>query len=143
MARNFRRPRSAQPIADLNVTNLIDLGFTLLIIFMIATPLIVKEQSIKVNLPSESPRPQEKSDTTPVQTVAINKAGEIFWGTTKVTLAELATRMTEADKRAKPPIIDVRPDKDGIVEKFMAVIDEIKKHPNLSKKMSIATQPTK
>ena len=32
MARNFRRPRTAQPIADLNVTNMIDLGFTLLII---------------------------------------------------------------------------------------------------------------
>ena len=143
MARNFRRPRSAQPIADLNVTNLIDLGFTLLIIFMIATPLIVKEQSIKVNLPSETPRPQEKSTPDPTQTVAIYKSGEVFWGTTKVTLAELAARMTEADKRAKPPIIDVRADKAAIVENFMAVIDEIKKHPNLSKKMSIATQPGK
>ena len=29
MARNFRRTRSAHPIADLNVTNLIDLGFIL------------------------------------------------------------------------------------------------------------------
>ena len=35
MARNFRRHRVSHPIADLNVTNLIDLGFMLLIIFMI------------------------------------------------------------------------------------------------------------
>jgi biopolymer transport protein TolR len=143
MARNFRRPRSAQPIADLNVTNLIDLGFTLLIIFMIATPLIVKEQAIKLNLPTETARPQDKADNTPVQAVSINKAGEIFWGTRKVAMAELASLMTEADKRAKPPIISVRPDKDAIVEKLMSVIDEVKKHPNLSKKLDIATQPAK
>ena len=34
MARVFRRKHTAHPIADLNVTNLIDLGFMLLIIFM-------------------------------------------------------------------------------------------------------------
>jgi biopolymer transport protein TolR len=143
MARNFRRPRSAQPIADLNVTNLIDLGFTLLIIFMIATPLIVKEQAIKLNLPTETARPQDKPDNTPVQAVSINKAGEIFWGTRKVTMAELASLMTEADKRAKPPIISVRSDRDATVERLMTVIDEVKKHPNLSKKLDIATQPAK
>jgi len=59
MARNFRRTRSAtHPIADLNVTNLIDLGFMLLIIFMVATPLIQQEQTIPVNLPTVSKAPQ-------------------------------------------------------------------------------------
>ena len=46
MARNFRRPRSAQPIADLNVTNLIDLGFMLLIIFMVVATVSKQEQSL-------------------------------------------------------------------------------------------------
>ena len=144
MARNFRRARSAQPIADLNVTNMIDLGFTLLIIFMISTPLLIQEQSIKVNLPVESVRPQEKSDNTPVQTIAIDKTGAVFWGTRKVTLAELATLMTEADKKTVPPIISIKPDGDAKVQAFVSVMDEYKKHPNLMKqKFSIATQPTK
>ncbi len=51
MARNFRRPRSAQPIADLNVTNLIDLGFMLLIIFMVVATVSKQEQSLPVSLP--------------------------------------------------------------------------------------------
>ena len=54
MARNFRRPRSAQPIADLNVTNLIDLGFMLLIIFMVVATVSKQEQSLPVSLPLES-----------------------------------------------------------------------------------------
>lgn len=54
MARTFKRPRAMQPLSELNVTNLIDVAFTLLIIFMIATPLIQQEQTIPVNLPVES-----------------------------------------------------------------------------------------
>ena len=48
MARTFRHRQTAAPISELNVTNLIDLGFTLLIIFMISTPLIQSEQTIPV-----------------------------------------------------------------------------------------------
>ena len=62
MARTFRRQRTASPIADLNLTNLIDLGFTLLIIFMISTPLIQSEQTIPVNLPVEAKSEQAKPD---------------------------------------------------------------------------------
>ena len=57
MARNFRRHRTSHPIADLNVTNLIDLGFMLLIIFMVATPLIQQEQTVPVNLPTVAKAP--------------------------------------------------------------------------------------
>jgi biopolymer transport protein TolR len=143
MARNFRRPRSAQPIADLNVTNMIDLGFTLLIIFMISTPLLIQEQANKVNLPTEAARPQEKNDNTPVQPVSVNKAGEYYWGTRKVTFAELGTLMAEANKRAKPPIISVRGDAEAAYGKVMTVVDEIKKHSNLKQKVDFATQPVK
>ena len=46
----------------MNVTNLIDLGFTLLIIFMIATSASNQEQTIPLNLPSESKSLQQKPD---------------------------------------------------------------------------------
>ena len=60
MPRSFHRRRVLSPMAEINVTNLIDLGFTLLIIFMIATPLIQNEQTVPINLPVES-----KSKQTP------------------------------------------------------------------------------
>ena len=72
MARNFRRDRKSAPISELNVTNLIDLGFTLLIIFMIATPLINQEQTIPVDLPKESPSQQQQPDPdTQFETITI------------------------------------------------------------------------
>ncbi|MBL4574596.1 MAG: biopolymer transporter ExbD, partial [Opitutaceae bacterium] len=46
MARSFHRKKSMTALSELNVTALIDLGFALLIIFMISTPLIEQEQTL-------------------------------------------------------------------------------------------------
>jgi len=76
MARTFRRQQQSHPIAELNVTNMVDLGFTLLIIFMIATPLINQEQTIPVNLPMESKSSQVSPDKdTKFASVAIDAKG--------------------------------------------------------------------
>src|SRR5207237_6012846 len=97
MARNFRRSRAtAQPIADLNVTNLIDLGFMLLIIFMIVTPLIQQEQTIPVNLPTVAKTPQPKTDTED-HFVAVGVDAKGFYvdnANSPLTLAQLRVRLT-------------------------------------------------
>ena len=63
MARDFKRTNKLAVISDLNVTPLIDLAFSLLIIFMITTPVI--EQYNRIDLPEQStdtpqPPPQKK-----------------------------------------------------------------------------------
>ncbi|ACB76603.1 ExbD/TolR family protein [Opitutus terrae] len=129
MARNFRRQRTAHPIADLNVTNLIDLGFMLLIIFMIATPLMQQEQSIAVNLPAESKRAQEKPDKEQTfQAIAIDRRGNYFFGSTRVAFEELAPRLAELARRPKPPVIRIRADLTLQWQQVVRLMDEIKKH---------------
>jgi biopolymer transport protein ExbD len=129
MARSFRRHRTAHPIADLNVTNLIDLGFMLLIIFMIATPLIQQEQSIQVNLPTESKRTQEKPDRDlTFQSISIDKHGRFFFGTTPVEFVELRPRLDELARRPKPPVIRIRADFSLQWQQVVKLMDEIKKH---------------
>ena|SRR5882724_8941786 len=139
MARTFRRQRQMHPIAELNVTNLIDLGFTLLIIFMIATPLIQQEQAIHVNLPVESRRPQEKpeKDVT-FQSISINKAGEYYWGSRRIQPRELGPLLEEAAQKAKPPVINISADGTVPYQRVISLVDEVKKH-NLSK-ISFHTQ---
>ena len=51
MARDFKRQNKLAVISELNVTPLIDLAFSLLIIFMITTPVI--EQYNRIDLPSQ------------------------------------------------------------------------------------------
>ena len=60
MARDFKRPNKLAVISDLNVTPLIDLAFSLLIIFMITTPVI--EQYNRIDLPSQDADSKQDAD---------------------------------------------------------------------------------
>ena len=133
MARNFRRKPTSHPIADLNVTNLIDLGFMLLIIFMVATPLIQQEQKIPVNLPFESAKPQQKPDPKErFETVTVHADGRILLGDRPFSLRQLAPEFARFAAESRPPVIQLRCDAKVTVQQLVSVMDELKKH-NLTK----------
>ena len=130
MARTFRRPSQSHPIAEMNVTNLIDLGFTLLIIFMIATPLINQEQTIPVTLPSESRSPQQKVDkSTHFVAISIDAKGNTYLDErlAPVGIAELRSRLRLYASESKPPVIRIRGDAKVPYEKIVQLMDELKK----------------
>jgi biopolymer transport protein ExbD len=129
MARTFRRARQSHPIAEMNVTNLIDLGFTLLIIFMIATPLINQEQTIPVTLPSESKSAQQKPDkSTHFVAISVDARGNYYLEerTEPIGLAELRSRLRLYGTETKPPVIRIRGDSKVPYEKIVQLMDELK-----------------
>lgn len=133
MARTFRQRRQMHAVSELNVTNLLDLAFVLLIIFMIATPLITQEQTIPVNLPSESKSEQVKPDPdTTFQAISIDRQGSYFFGDKRVTLSELQSRLRQLAGDKKPPVIRIRADLTLQWQQVVALMDELKKN-NLSK----------
>ena len=54
MGKRRRREYDTEVVHDINVTSLVDVMMTLLIIFIIVAPMI--EQGIDVNLPSAEPK---------------------------------------------------------------------------------------
>jgi len=139
MARTFRRQRTGHPIAELNVTNLIDLGFMLLIIFMITAPLIKPEQTIPVNLPSEAKNPQNKPDpATKFETVTVKADGTYLLGTQALSLAQLSREFANLALQTKPPVFRLRMDAKSTAQQYVAVLAEMEKH-HLSR-ISIDTQ---
>ena len=130
MARTFRRPRQSHPIAELNVTNLIDLGFTLLIIFMITTAFNKQEQTIPVTLPSQSKTLQTKPDpATHFLAVSVDARGNFYIGSDSkpVGVLELRSRLKEASSEANPPVVRIRADKSVPYEKVVLIMDELTK----------------
>ena len=129
MARNFRRHRSAAPIADLNVTNLIDLGFMLLVIFMIATPLIQQEQTVGVNLPTvaKAPQPKVHPDDRFVAVGVDPKGFYVENKSTPLTLAQLRSRLSAYAADAKPPVIRIRGDANVPYQRVAELITEVQK----------------
>ena len=139
MARTFRRPRQTAPISDLNLTNLIDLGFTLLIIFMIATPLINQEQSVQVDLPVESKSPQTPPPSDAVfETIVIRADGVVQLGDIALPMDQLKTALARFAAQPKPPVFRIRMDAKATAQNFVSVMDALKQN-NLSK-VSFDTQ---
>jgi biopolymer transport protein ExbD len=129
MAKIFRRPRHLHPVAELNITNMVDLGFTLLIIFMISTPLIQSEQTIPVNLPAEGKKTQQQQPPdTEFQAVSIDRAGNFYFASRRVSFAELSSNLGALAAKPKPPVIRIRADLTLQWQQVVRVMDEIKKH---------------
>lgn len=128
MARTFRQRRQMHAVAELNVTNLLDLAFVLLIIFMIATPLITAEQTIPINLPSESKSEQAKPDPdVTFQRISIDRQGAYFFGADRVALSDLQARLRRLAAERKPPVIKIRADLTLQWQQVVQLMDELKK----------------
>ncbi len=127
MARNFRRQRQSAPISELNVTNLIDLGFTLLIVFMIATPLINQEQTIPVDLPVESRSDQPKPDPdTRFESITIRSDGRVSLGNEILPMDELVDALDVYAQQDEPPVFRIRMDANSTAQQFITVMDALK-----------------
>ncbi|MDR2675182.1 MAG: biopolymer transporter ExbD [Opitutaceae bacterium] len=117
----------------MNLTNLIDLGFTLLIIFMIATPLINQEQTIPVNLPVESKSSQIKpGKDTRFVAITLKADGSYHIDNTRVSFADLELRLRALGATPKTTVIRIRADGNVPYQKIITLLDELKKN-NLSK----------
>lgn len=129
MARRFRRQRATHAIADLNVTNLIDLGFILLVIFMIATPLIQNEQTLPVNLPKVSAVAQQKAKSDEqFVVVGVDASGRFYVeNPTPLTLAQLERRLRELAAQEKQPVLRIKGDHKAFYGQFAELMAEVMK----------------
>jgi biopolymer transport protein ExbD len=133
MARTFRQRRQMHAVAELNVTNLVDLAFTLLIIFMLATPLMQQEQTIPVNLPVESKSQQQKPDPdTKFESITIQADGSYNLSGRVIARSQLSGEFTRYARESKPPVFRIRMDAKATAQQFIVVMDELKK-ANLSR----------
>lgn len=123
MARSFRRSRPLEAMSEINVTPLIDLAFALLIIFMITAPLL--QQTIDIEVPVESPRPQPSQQQEPVM-LAIDGSGQFFWGAEAVPDAEMRNRLELIAQGADQPVVQIRADAALPYQRVVDLLDLVK-----------------
>ena len=114
------RGRSRAPMADINVTPLVDVMLVLLIIFMVTAPLLTA--GVPVNLP-QSKAGALKQDKEPV-TVSIEKTGQIFIGEDEVTDDALSDRFATI-AAGQPPQVYLRADRSLDYGAVMRVLGEL------------------
>jgi biopolymer transport protein ExbD len=103
----FNDNQQAAPMADINVTPMVDVMLVLLVIFIITAPLFT--HAIKLDLPTAQSAPApEKPETI---SLSINAQGKIFWNDIALDSAALDTRMAAAARKTPQPELHLRADK--------------------------------
>lgn len=127
----FSSNSSGGPMAEINVTPLVDVMLVLLIIFMITAPLMAHK--VKVELPNASLNKKPEILVPPV-TVAISNNGDVFWndqpmgsvsdpqGLKNRLEVNLATNLAKEPQ----PQVDIRADEDTKYEKIKTVVTIIR-----------------
>jgi biopolymer transport protein ExbD len=131
MARDFKRAKKLAVISDLNMTPLIDLAFSLLIIFMITTPVI--EQYNRIDLPEQSTSPLQPPPKTEDKFITIDAEGSYQWGNDSISMEQLESRLDEiANAQGEQPVIHIRADRKLTYQKVIDVVNMLKER-NLTK----------
>ena len=95
-----------QPLAEINVTPMVDVMLVLLVIFMVTAPLLT------VGVPLDLPKTQAAAvnDPKPPVILSLNRVGEVFIGDERIEPGDLAERLSGLAAEDPTRIVYVRGD---------------------------------
>jgi biopolymer transport protein TolR len=115
--------RKYRPMAEINVTPLVDVMLVLLIVFMVTAPLITS--GVSVNLPKAGAPAMPAENKT--VTITVNAQDQVFINNSQIPLANLVATLQQTSQNDPDERIFVRGDKDvsyGDMLQVMATITQ-------------------
>ena len=118
----FSSGNSGGPMAEFNVTPLVDVMLVLLIIFMITTPLM--NHKVKVKLPEVVvEKKEETKQPIPPITIAVTERGELFWNDEPINRSLIESKLSVEAQKQPQPTVNIRADR---TTKYRLVNDVVK-----------------
>ena len=114
---------AGSPMADINVTPLVDVMLVLLIIFLVTAP--TPSFPIEIDLPQRSSQPPPDREPPPPVKLRIDASGQVYWNEAAQPISALESLMeveVQRDPTNQPALeIDTSPDADyGVLAKVLA-----------------------
>lgn len=115
---SFNDNRPSAPMAEINVTPMVDVMLVLLVIFIITAPLFT--HAIKLDLPTAQSAPApEKPETI---ALSIDAQGTIYWNDVALDANEVDARMAAVAQHTPRPEVHLRADKNTRYEVIAQVM---------------------
>ena len=115
------------PMADINVTPLVDVMLVLLIIFMITVPML--SHKIPIDLPQPTPPPPVPPPPPPEPIkLSVQSGGQLFWNDEPVTEEALQAQLRVIGSKPKDqqPELDIKPDRNAKYQLVATVMADAK-----------------
>ncbi len=121
MNRRSARHLGLEVQAEINVTSLVDVAFTLLIIFMITAPII--QGGVEIEVPRAPSAPLQASEGI---VITIDREGRLYLDDTPVTLDEFDAAVVQVIRRRDPETVYVKGDTNVSYGVVLRVIGKLK-----------------
>jgi biopolymer transport protein ExbD/biopolymer transport protein TolR len=125
MAEENKKRKSPPPVADINVTPMVDVMLVMLIIFMVITPMLSKGVSVDL-WKAKNPIPMQAADKSDAVVVAITKDGKTYLVTTQVPADQLAPKVKDMLTNRLDKMVFVKSDSRARYEKVVEVVDNLR-----------------
>lgn len=104
--------------ADINVTSLVDVAFTLLVIFLITAPIM--QGGIEVDVPQGDVNPLSSVESSLI--VTVDRSGQIFLDETPVERETFAAAFGQLVGAAQPDMVYIKGDSLGVLGPWFDVL---------------------
>ena len=121
MNRDPGRHRGLDVRAEINVTSLVDVAFTLLIIFMITAPIL--QGGVEIEVPRAPAAPLQASEGI---VITIDRNGALFLDDTPVSADEFDAAIVQVIRRRDPEMVYVKGDTNVAYGAVLRVIGKLK-----------------
>ena len=118
----FDREELQAPLAEINMTPLVDVMLVLLVIFLVTAPML--NSAIKLNLPAESAAQITEQKTI---TISINRSGQYFVDDKPVSEVELETKLRATAQENPKHQIHIRADVDVNYGKVSHILADLQR----------------
>lgn len=125
MAEETKKHKAPPPVADINVTPMVDVMLVMLIIFMVITPMLSKGVSVDL-WKAKNPIPMQAADKSDAVVVAVTRDGKTYLNTTQLTADQLPPKVKDMLVNRLDKTVFVKSDSRARYEKVVEVVDNLR-----------------
>jgi biopolymer transport protein ExbD len=121
----MKKQKTADVVADINVTPMVDVMLVMLIIFMVITPMLTKGVQVEL-VKTKNPIAMADADKDDAVLVSVNRNGEVFLGSTKMTADSLPAKVKDLLTNRISKICFLKCDQRSRYERVVEVVDNLR-----------------
>ena len=119
------KAKAPPPVADINVTPMVDVMLVLLIIFMVITPMLSKGVSVD-KVKAKNPIAMQAADKSDAIIVSVTRNNDVFLSTTKIAAEDLPPKVKDLLTGRLDKMVFVSADSRASYKKVVDVVDNLR-----------------
>src|SRR3954447_19967506 len=121
----MKKMKAADPVADINVTPMVDVMLVLLIIFIVITPMLNKGVGVDM-VKTKNPIKMQAADKEDAILIAVTRDGKTYLGTNPMAPDQLPQKVKDLLTNKLDKTVYIRADSRARYERVVEVVDNIR-----------------